>query len=120
VVPSTEEVVRRTQEEEAAVTPPAAVAAGIGINFLELPSAAPAHLTGAGAAFFCLTIFMAIAADHERSPLVPSDHAEPDMAIHYMHYNFCHIHQTLRVTPATASGATDRLWDLSDLVAVIE
>ena len=42
------------------------------------------------------------------------------MAIYFMHYNFVRIHQTLRVTPAMAAGVTDRLWELSDLVAVLE
>src|SRR3954470_11481944 len=42
------------------------------------------------------------------------------MSIYFMHYNFVRIHQTLRVTPAMAAGVTDRLWDLSDLVNVIQ
>jgi IS1 family transposase len=42
------------------------------------------------------------------------------MAVYFMHYNFVRIHQTLRVTPAMAAGVTDRLWELSDLVAVLE
>lgn len=41
------------------------------------------------------------------------------IAIHYMHYNFCRIHQTLRVTPAMAAGVTDRVWAIADLVALI-
>jgi IS1 family transposase len=41
---------------------------------------------------------------------------ENSLAIHFMHYNFCRIHQTLRVTPAMAAGLTDRVWELSDLV----
>jgi hypothetical protein len=42
------------------------------------------------------------------------------MAIYFMHYNFVRIHQTLKVTPAMAAGVTDRLWDMSDMVKVIE
>jgi IS1 family transposase len=42
------------------------------------------------------------------------------IAIHYMHYNFCRIHQTLRVTPAMAAGITDRLWVISDIVALLD
>ena len=42
------------------------------------------------------------------------------MAIYFMRYNFVRIHQTLRVTPAMAAGVTERLWELSDLVAVLE
>jgi IS1 family transposase len=41
------------------------------------------------------------------------------IAIHYMYYNFCRIHQTLRITPAMAAGVTDRLWSLKDIVALI-
>jgi hypothetical protein len=39
-------------------------------------------------------------------------------ALHYMHYNFCRIHETLRVTPAMAAGVTDRVWSIRDIVAV--
>ena len=42
------------------------------------------------------------------------------VALHFMHYNFCRIHQTLRVTPAMEAGVTDRLWDISDIVELIE
>jgi len=41
------------------------------------------------------------------------------LAIHYMHYNFVRIHQTLRVTPAMAAGVTQRLWSVKDLIALI-
>lgn len=42
------------------------------------------------------------------------------VALHFFHYNFIRIHKTLRVTPAMAAGVTDRLWDVTDLVRVIE
>jgi len=42
------------------------------------------------------------------------------VALHFMYYNFVKVHQTLRVTPAMAAGLTDRLWDISDLVALID
>jgi hypothetical protein len=38
----------------------------------------------------------------------------------YFAYNFIKIHRTLRVTPAMAAGVTDRLWEVSDLVALLE
>ena len=41
------------------------------------------------------------------------------IAIHYMHYNFVRIHQTLRVTPAMAADVTDRLWSVQDLVELL-
>jgi hypothetical protein len=45
---------------------------------------------------------------------------EAAVALHFLHYNFCRVHQTLRVTPAMAAGATDRLWDVEDLVALLD
>jgi len=37
-----------------------------------------------------------------------------------MYYNFVRIHQTRRITPAMAAGATDKLWDMSDVVRLVE
>jgi hypothetical protein len=31
-------------------------------------------------------------------------------------YNFCRIHQTLRVTPAMGAGITDHVWDLKEVM----
>ena len=42
------------------------------------------------------------------------------VAIHFMHYNFLRIHQSLRITPAMAAGVTSKLWSLTDMVRVIE
>lgn len=42
------------------------------------------------------------------------------LALYFAFYNFCRIHKTLRVTPAMASGITDRLWTLEDIVAKID
>jgi hypothetical protein len=42
------------------------------------------------------------------------------VALHYMNYNLCRIHKTLRVTPAMATGVTDWLWGISDIVKVLE
>ena len=41
------------------------------------------------------------------------------LAIHYMHYNFVRIHQTLRMTPAMAAGVSDRLWSVQDLLTLL-
>jgi IS1 family transposase len=41
------------------------------------------------------------------------------VALHFMHYNFVRVHQTLRVTPAMAAGVTDRLWEIADIVALL-
>jgi IS1 family transposase len=39
------------------------------------------------------------------------------LALHFAHYNFCRIHQTLRVTPAMAAGISGSVWSTSELVA---
>lgn len=42
------------------------------------------------------------------------------VALHFMYYNYCRIHATLRCTPAMAAGVTQTLWEVVDLVRVIE
>jgi len=42
------------------------------------------------------------------------------MAIYFMHYNFVRIHKTLRTTPAMAAGVTPKLWEMADMVKVLE
>jgi hypothetical protein len=42
------------------------------------------------------------------------------MALFTTYYNFVRIHKTLRVTPAMAAGVSQRLWEVSDIVAVLE
>lgn len=42
------------------------------------------------------------------------------VALHFMHYNFCRIHQSLRVTPAQAAGVTNKLWDAEDIVVLLD
>jgi hypothetical protein len=42
------------------------------------------------------------------------------VALHFAYYNFVRVHKTLRMSPAMAAGVTDRLWDMSDLVRVLE
>lgn len=42
------------------------------------------------------------------------------VALHFMHYNFVRIHQSLRCTPAMAAGVTDRLWEIEDIVKLLD
>jgi hypothetical protein len=37
-----------------------------------------------------------------------------------MYYNFVRVHKTLKVSPAMAAGVSDRLWEISDLVEMLE
>lgn len=41
------------------------------------------------------------------------------VSLHFMFYNFCRIHSTLRVTPAMAAGVTDRVWEVADLAGLL-
>ena len=42
------------------------------------------------------------------------------ISLHYMHYNFVRIHQSLRITPAMAAGLTDHVWDIADIVSLVD
>ena len=42
------------------------------------------------------------------------------VALHFMAYNFVRIHGSLRCTPAMAAGVTTKLWEIGDIVTVIE
>jgi hypothetical protein len=56
-------------------------------------------------------------------PFLSSGDAPPhahSVSVHFMHYNFVRIHQSLRVTPAMAAGVTTKLWSITDMVRIIE
>lgn len=42
------------------------------------------------------------------------------VAIYHAYYNFCRVHQTLRVTPAMEAGLADHVWSVDELVQVLE
>ena len=48
------------------------------------------------------------------------ENLEHAVALHFMNYNFCRIHQTLQITPAMEAGVTDNLWNIADIVTLIE
>ena len=41
------------------------------------------------------------------------------VALNYFAFNFIKIHRTLRVSPAMAAGVTSKLWEVSDLIALL-
>jgi IS1 family transposase len=41
------------------------------------------------------------------------------VALYFMHYNFCRVHKTLRVTPAMEAGLTNHVWTLEELCAIL-
>jgi hypothetical protein len=42
------------------------------------------------------------------------------VALHSMYYNFVRLHQTLKVSPAMAAGVTDCLWEMTDVVDMLD
>jgi IS1 family transposase len=47
------------------------------------------------------------------------DNLRHAVALHFMYYNFCRVHQTLRVTPAMDAGLTDHVWSLDELTGML-
>jgi IS1 family transposase len=45
---------------------------------------------------------------------------EAAIALHFMHYNFCRVHTTLRVTPAMQAGLSGHVWSIEELVKLLE
>jgi hypothetical protein len=41
------------------------------------------------------------------------------VALHFMHYNFCRIHQTLRVAPAMAASVTNHVWEIRKILNLL-
>jgi IS1 family transposase len=41
------------------------------------------------------------------------------VALHFMHYNFCRVHQTLRVTPAMEAGVATHVWGIAEIVGLL-
>ncbi len=41
-------------------------------------------------------------------------------ALHFLHYNFARIHQTLRCTPAMEAGVANHPWEIEEIVGLLE
>jgi IS1 family transposase len=42
------------------------------------------------------------------------------VALHMMYYSFVRLHSKLRMSPAMAAGVSDKLWEIGDIVALVE
>jgi hypothetical protein len=42
------------------------------------------------------------------------------LSLHFAWYNFCRIHQTLRVTPAMQAGVSDHVWSIAEVMGLID
>jgi len=47
------------------------------------------------------------------------ENLEHSVALHFMHYNFCRIHGSLRVTPAMEAGVADHVWSLEEIISIL-
>jgi len=45
---------------------------------------------------------------------------EHAIALYFMYYNFCRIHQSLRVTPSMEAGVSDHVWSLEEVIALLD
>jgi hypothetical protein len=41
------------------------------------------------------------------------------LAIYFLYYNFCRVHQTWRVTPAIEAGISDHVWTIEKMVKLL-
>ena len=41
------------------------------------------------------------------------------LAIFFAYYNFCRVHLSLRMTPAMAAGLTDHIWEIEELLGLM-
>jgi len=48
------------------------------------------------------------------------DNLRHAVSLHFMYYNFCRVHKTLRLTPAMEAGIADHVWSVEDIVGLIE
>ena len=42
------------------------------------------------------------------------------LALYFAYYNFCPVHQTLRVAPAMQTGITDHIWSIGELLSATQ
>ncbi len=47
------------------------------------------------------------------------ENLEHAIALHFMHYNFCRVHKTIKTTPAIAAGVTDKKWSVEDIAKLL-
>jgi hypothetical protein len=48
------------------------------------------------------------------------ENLKASVALHFAHYNFVRVHQSLRITPAMAAGLTSHVWEMEELLEAIQ
>jgi hypothetical protein len=41
------------------------------------------------------------------------------VSLYVAHYNLCHVHESLKATPAMTLGVADRIWTIGDLLDAV-
>jgi hypothetical protein len=49
-----------------------------------------------------------------------AENLEQAIAFHFMNYNFCRIHGSLRANPAMEAGVSDHVWSLEEVIALLD
>ena len=44
------------------------------------------------------------------------DNLKAALALHFVHFNFCRVNGSSRITPAMAAGITSHIWTIADLI----
>ena len=42
------------------------------------------------------------------------------VSLHFMHYNFCRVHQTLKTSPAVKAGVADHVWTITEIAQLLD
>ncbi len=96
----------------------------MGVRFF----ASSAEAGGAGRGGSAFELIFGLSVNHQRSAWVSRltnafskkvENLGHALALHFMYYNFCRIHQSLRVTPAMEAGITNRLWTIEEILKLI-
>ena len=48
------------------------------------------------------------------------DNLKHAVALHFMYYNFARVHKTLGATPAMATGISDHVWAIDEIIALTD
>ena len=42
------------------------------------------------------------------------------ISLFLMYYNFCRVHKTLKVSPAMEAGLSDHIWEIEELIGLLD
>lgn len=48
------------------------------------------------------------------------ENLEHSVALHFMYYNFCRIHKTLKITPAMEAGISNHVWEIEEIISLVK